>query len=1077
MKNLIFALLLLPASSPSSLSTQPESPSQGLPSGAVVHRDLFYVAGGHDRQSLDLYLPPGASRAPLIIYIHGGAFRMGDKSRGVPLEYLERGYAVASIGYRLSQHAIFPAQLEDCKAAVRWLRANAGRYGLDPFRFLAWGPSAGGHLAAMLGVTGDVRDFDVGDNLEFSSRVQAVVDYFGPTDFLQMDAHRLPGGMAHDAPDSPESQLVGGPIQQHPERVARANPITYVSTDDPPFLIVHGDADPLVPHHQSVLLAAALEQAGVPVTFYTVKGGGHGQFQDPRAGELTADFIDRRIGPPAPPAGPAVDRVTLLGPGGGGAQYIPTVSPHDPDLVFVRCDMTGAYVTEDGGRNWRLFNLRTVVQDFEFDPRRPGVVYAANSGLYRSQDRGRTWRLLYPKPEDIVREAMEGDHASHRFVTRDGMLDAQIQKIRVDPVKPERLYIALGPAREGDAAVRILVSDDDGSTWRLLGSVPGRRTLGMFLGSWAGRPGELTVFTNSAAARLGTDSAGPPVTIPTASLAAVEGGNSGSGSILYALAATQGQRGEESWGETLFRSRDLGATWQPALGNLAPGAGTRSPRFQALAVSEEHPQTAYLSAAALWVQEGGFAQRRSGILKTTDAGESWGWVLTVAAGQVTTGNFQGGWLHRQLGWFSSPTWLGVGPRHPEVVYGTDSGRTFKSEDGGITWEQLISRDYPDGSAVTRGLDVTTTYGVHFDPFDPQHIMITYTDIGLFHSFDGGRTWQHAIAGIPRQWRNTCYWLEFDPAVRGRIWSVWSNVHDLPRPKMFRSGNLVNGNQKGGVAVSGDGGRWWELLNAGVMGSDGLHRDGMRPGAVPTHLVLDPESPVDSRTLYVADFGYGVWKTVDGGRTWQLKRRGIDPSNLNCWRMARLPDGALLLLVARGGLEGGQVIPGALYRSDDGAENWRRVPLPPGVTAPNDLVVDPADSRRWYLSCWPLFESGRGNGGGLYRTDDAGGAWERLLPEGLHVYASALDPGNPGVVYAGTFNSMLLRSDDYGRTWRRLGGYGFKWGHRPVPDPHHPGMLYLTTFGASVYYGPAQGVELPFEDIVNLPVPTPDRVLP
>lgn len=1058
----------------------PASQSRGeipLPAGVVVHRDLSYVPSGHERQRLDLYLPAGADQAPVIVYIHGGAWRMGDKSMGVPLEYLGKGYAIASIGYRLSQHALFPAQIEDCKAAVRWLRANARTYGLDPLRFAAWGPSAGGHLAALLGTTGDVREFEVGVNLQFSSRVQAVVDYFGPTDLLQMDAHRLPGGMVHDGPDSPESQLVGGPIQQHPDRVARANPITYVSPDDPPFLIVHGDADPLVPHHQSVLLAAALEQAGVEVSFYTVKGGGHGQFTDPRVGELTADFLDRHVGPPAG-GKPSGDRVTILGPGGGGAQYIPTISPHDPNLVFVRCDMTGAYVTEDGGRNWRLFNLRTVVQDFEFDPLRPGVVYAANSGLYRSQDRGRTWHLLYPRPEDVVREAMEGDHASHRFVTRDGMPDAQIQKVRVDPVQPGRLYIALGPAREGDAAVRLLVSEDDGATWRLLGTVPGRRALAMFPGSWVQRPGELAVFTESAAARLGAVAGSPPVTLPAEGLAAVEGGNGAEGPILYAL-PDSGRRGrEDSAGETVFRSRDFGRSWEPALGNLHADvqAAGRPPRFQALAVSEQHPETAYLSAAAFWILENGLPQRHSGILKTASAGDRWEWVLSIAGGQVLSSNFRGGWLHRQLGWFSSPTHLGVGPRHPEVVYGTDSGRTFKSSDGGATWEQLISRDFADGSATTRGLDVTTTYGVHFDPFDPKHIMITYTDIGLFHSFDGGRTWQHAIAGIPRQWRNTCYWLEFDPAVRGRIWSVWSNVHDLPRPKMFRSGNLVNGNQKGGVAVSGDGGRWWELLNTGVLGPDGLHRDGMRPGAVPTHLVLDPQSPVEARTLYVADFGYGVWKTVDGGRTWQLKRDGIDPSNLNCWRLVRLPDGSLLLLVARGGLEGGQVIPGALYRSDDGAETWRPVRLPSGVTAPNDLVIDPVQPRRWYLSCWPLFEGGRAVGGGLYRTEDAGANWERLLPEGLHVYASALDPAEPGVVYAGTFNSMLLRSDDGGRTWRRLGGYGFKWAHRPVPDPWHPGMLYLTTFGGSVYYGPSRGVELPFEDIVNLPVPTPGRIL-
>lgn len=267
------------------------------PVDMVVHRDLTYVANGHPRQRLDLYLSNATAPTPLIVWIHGGAFRMGSKEDRVPLEYVAAGYAVASINYRLSQHAIFPAQIEDCKAAVRWLRAHADRFGIDPERFGAWGESAGGHLVAMLGTTGATRQFDVGAYLDQPSRVQAVADHFGPTDFLQMDSQRLPDSMVHDTPDSPESELVGGPIQQHPERVAFANPITYVTPDAPPFLIVHGDRDPLVPYHQSELLAAALCQAGVETIFYTVRGEGHGNFKDPMARELTRQFFQRWLHP------------------------------------------------------------------------------------------------------------------------------------------------------------------------------------------------------------------------------------------------------------------------------------------------------------------------------------------------------------------------------------------------------------------------------------------------------------------------------------------------------------------------------------------------------------------------------------------------------------------------------------------------------------------------------------------------------------------------------------------------------------------------------------------------------------
>jgi acetyl esterase/lipase len=217
------------------------------------------VPDGHRRQKLDLYLPKAGTNLPLIIIIQGGAWLGGNKEMDVPLDYLARGYAVASINYRLSQHALFPAQIEDCKTAVRWLRANAAKYSLDPARFAAWGKSAGGHLAALLGTTGDVKPFDVGENLSFPSRVQAVVDYFGPTDFLQMQAHRLPDGRQHDAAKSPESLLIGGLVQENKDKAARANPITYVTKDAPPFLICHGDLDPMLPHHQSELLEAALK--------------------------------------------------------------------------------------------------------------------------------------------------------------------------------------------------------------------------------------------------------------------------------------------------------------------------------------------------------------------------------------------------------------------------------------------------------------------------------------------------------------------------------------------------------------------------------------------------------------------------------------------------------------------------------------------------------------------------------------------------------------------------------------------------------------------------------------------------
>jgi acetyl esterase/lipase len=273
------------------------SPVGQVITGGPVFKDVEYVTGGHERQKLDIHLPVERSEAPLplIIWVHGGAWQGGSKENCPARRFVQRGYAVASVNYRLSQHAVFPAQIEDCKAAVRYLRANAGKYGFDPNQFGVWGASAGGHLVALLGATGDVKEFEKGENLNVSSRVQAVCDYFGPTDFTLISG--FPSTMDHDAPDSPEARLIGGPIQQNKDKCKRANPITYVTKDDPPFLIVHGDRDPLVPHNQSEILCEALQKAGVKVKLHIVEGGGHGGFKDPAIEKMVEDFFDNRLKP------------------------------------------------------------------------------------------------------------------------------------------------------------------------------------------------------------------------------------------------------------------------------------------------------------------------------------------------------------------------------------------------------------------------------------------------------------------------------------------------------------------------------------------------------------------------------------------------------------------------------------------------------------------------------------------------------------------------------------------------------------------------------------------------------------
>jgi len=240
---------------------------------SVYRRKWLDVPYAHQSptQCLDTYLPDeGAGPFPVIAAIHGGAWMMGDKRDVQQLPMLEgckRGYAVVCIGYRLSGEAIFPAQIFDCKAAIRFIRGNAEKYGFDPRRIAAWGGSAGGHLSALLGTSAGVKDLEdlsMG-NPDQDSSVQVVVDWFGPTeDFLKMDEELGASGCGvtdHSTPESPESLLLGRLITEVPELVRWASPMTYASANTPPFLIQHGLKDQLVPVEQSIHFAAALEKA------------------------------------------------------------------------------------------------------------------------------------------------------------------------------------------------------------------------------------------------------------------------------------------------------------------------------------------------------------------------------------------------------------------------------------------------------------------------------------------------------------------------------------------------------------------------------------------------------------------------------------------------------------------------------------------------------------------------------------------------------------------------------------------------------------------------------------------------
>lgn len=266
--------------------------------GIQIERDIDYVGKGNVRQMLDVYRPENVEGdLPVICWIHGGGWQKGTKSNiGKVSSYLHTGkYAVVSVGYRLTDEAQWPAQIYDCKAAIRFVRANAKKYGFDAARIAVAGSSAGGHLVTMLGVTGPDAELegDLGPHLGVSTNVSCVVDFFGPKDLVVMD--KQGSRMNHNDATSPEGKLIGGKVSENVKKAKNASPRYHVSKDDAPILIFHGTKDPLVPYQQSVAFEKAFEKMGGQVVLVTVTDAGHGNRFGPSVEKIMSQFLENAL--------------------------------------------------------------------------------------------------------------------------------------------------------------------------------------------------------------------------------------------------------------------------------------------------------------------------------------------------------------------------------------------------------------------------------------------------------------------------------------------------------------------------------------------------------------------------------------------------------------------------------------------------------------------------------------------------------------------------------------------------------------------------------------------------------------
>ena len=506
----------------------------------------------------------------------------------------------------------------------------------------------------------------------------------------------------------------------------------------------------------------------------------------------------------------------FAGYGGGGAMFNPAVSPHNADYAYVACDMTGSFVTYNGGLLWRMFSLRGPVEYFVFDPVDSNIVYANSIALFKSTDRGNTWNIVYPGPAEIKGIVAKGDHAEEIIITSDSTR-RHVLALAVDPDNSMKLHAAISI----DNVTAYYFSDDQGGHWiREKELENGAQNIYIVPSSPKDDRTLYITGKNSITVREKGIWKTNPGPVNVGRLIEFAGGfdKLHDKYIIYSISGKSyfNPEGDPSG---IYYTEDGGKTWENRQDDLLKLRTKNAdfPEWRSIATCAFDPEVVYVSYNGLKVHNDTTC---IGVAKSEDFGKTWKLVWKdrlTKGGDLYSGNYKKGWIDERFGptWGENPFSIGVSPVNPDICYTTDFGRTIKTSDGGITWEQVYTKRKEGAGWISRGLDVTTGYNVMFDPFDINHVFIANTDIGLMESKDGGESWMSATMnnGIPRNWINSTYWLAFDPEVKGRAWAAMSDIHDLPRPKMWRRNGTAG--YEGGILVTEDGGKSWQPVSKDI----------------------------------------------------------------------------------------------------------------------------------------------------------------------------------------------------------------------------------------------------------------------
>jgi photosystem II stability/assembly factor-like uncharacterized protein len=722
-----------------------------------------------------------------------------------------------------------------------------------------------------------------------------------------------------------------------------------------------------------------------------------------------------------------------LGISGGGAMYTPAISPCDGNLMMVNCDMSGAYVSTDGGSSWRMIHHSQLRSNTRcrpaFHPAQPGTIFAVggwSGGLKVSRDFGLHWEETGNLPRDLAGE------------------------IAIDPGQPERMLA--GTSKE------VWRSQDGCKTWTRCEG-PRGTSIGFHFDQTS--PADKRVcFAATAEGIWRSDDGGATwaeksAGLPWRGLRSFCGGSNAADKTILLYCAVPGKAVEGKYEGGIYRSADRGETWQSAMAPAINMDIQAADQWAMGPVAQYHRVlTTNVKPSVVWAFNANTGVRpphQTAAYRSDDGGKTWR-ATFYPDPRYTPCNVEQDYETAGVRQFYQglPEGAAIDPSNPDHVMQVDGGRCYITTNGGKAWfpahtRLTGSRDptSKDAAWLCTGLVVTTTWNYYLDPFEPKRQYICYTDIGFARSLDAGKSWKWWSVDARSPWSNTCYELAFDPNTPGKVWGAFSNVHDIPNANIISGRHRAAG--EGGICLSLDFGQTWKPVCQGL------------PKAPVLSVVVDPKSPAGSRTLYASVFGQGVFKSADGGKTWEKASQGLGAAeNMRTCRLQLHAYGSLFVLITAMRKDGKFLSEGVgLYRSRDGAKTWELVNRSQPLLWPKDFTVDPKDSRTIYVG---TADAGGKKEGGLWATKDGGATWKLLARKGPEHFGAYPHPKRPGWIFMTLTEDApgagLWLSKDGGATWAAMDGLPFANAQRVAFDPADENVIYVTTFGGSVWRGPA-----------------------